>query len=254
MTQQKRCTKCKEFKDTSGFSKNKTTKDGFQYQCKPCFSATNKAWSDANKDYRKEQSRLWYEENKERNKATGKTWREANKEKKAAINKAWRDSHKDQIQITRTEWNKNNPNSVRLSAKKWAKKNPERVRANLRRWWKNELATNVHFKLRCAIGKRLNMVIVQNQKGGSAVRDLGCTLEQLKNHLSALFTEGMSWDNWGRGYGHWNIDHIMPLSAFDLRDRQQFLLANHYLNLQPLWYEDNMAKSDKIPYELLRTA
>ena len=54
----------------------------------------------------------------------------------------------------------------------------------------------------------------------------------------------MTWDN----YGLWVIDHIIPLSSFDLTDRNQMLDAVRFKNLQPLWYEDNQSKikEDKI--------
>ena len=33
-----------------------------------------------------------------------------------------------------------------------------------------------------------------------------CTIEELRQHIEAQFTEGMSWNN----YGKWHIDHIIP--------------------------------------------
>lgn len=81
-------------------------------------------------------------------------------------------------------------------------------------------------------------------KAGSAVRDLGCTTEELRAYLEAQFRLGMSWDNYGKG--GWEIDHITPLASFDLTDREQFLKACHYTNLQPLWHHENRAKGDKL--------
>jgi len=63
---------------------------------------------------------------------------------------------------------------------------------------------------------------------------------ELMAYLEALFTPGMTWDN--RGLYGWHIDHIKPLASFDLTDREQFLQACHYTNLQPLWWQDNLKK------------
>jgi len=52
----------------------------------------------------------------------------------------------------------------------------------------------------------------------------------------------MSWDNYG--YYGWHVDHIIPLSAFDLTDPIQFKKAMYYTNLQPLWMEENLAKKN----------
>lgn len=96
--------------------------------------------------------------------------------------------------------------------------------------------------------KRLQMAIKKDQKSGSAVRDLGCSIDYLKSYLEDRFYirdtgEEMSWDNYGvKG---WNIDHIRPLAFFDLTAREQFLEACHYTNFQPLWWEDNIAKGAK---------
>jgi hypothetical protein len=77
-----------------------------------------------------------------------------------------------------------------------------------------------------------------NAKAGSAVSDLGCSIPELKAYLEKMFQPGMTWENWGA----WHIDHIIPLASFDLTDREQFLKACHYTNLQPLWAPDNQRK------------
>jgi hypothetical protein len=88
--------------------------------------------------------------------------------------------------------------------------------------------------------QRLCAAIRHKSKKGSAVRDLGCTIEELKQHLESQFGPGMSWEN----YGKWHIDHIIPLSSFDLSKRDELLKACHYTNLQPLWAKDNIKKSN----------
>jgi hypothetical protein len=51
---------------------------------------------------------------------------------------------------------------------------------------------------------------------------------------------GMTWDNWGK---IWELDHIVPLWKFDLTNREQFLKADNYTNLQPLTIEDHKKKT-----------
>ncbi len=111
---------------------------------------------------------------------------------------------------------------------------------------KNRLiSTDLQYKIKSHLRSRLGSALKKEKKVGSFVRDLGCTIPELKAHLESKFQIGMTWENWGRGKGNWNIDHIIPLSAFTLTDRQHFLLACNYLNLQPLWFEENMIKGHK---------
>jgi len=101
--------------------------------------------------------------------------------------------------------------------------------------------TDELFRLACILRSRVRSALKNNQKTGSAVRDLGCTLAELKTHIESLFQPGMTWEN----HGDWHIDHKKPLASFDLTDRIQFLQACHYTNLQPLWAAFNLSKSDK---------
>ena len=69
---------------------------------------------------------------------------------------------------------------------------------------------------------------------------LGCDYMFIKDYLETKFTEGMSWEN----YGKWHIDHIIPLSS--AKTKEEFYKLCHYTNLQPLWAEENLKKYNKI--------
>ena len=74
---------------------------------------------------------------------------------------------------------------------------------------------------------------------------LGCSMKDFRNYIESQFEPGMTWEN--HGYRGWHIDHIIPISYFDLSDPEQQKLCFNYRNLQPLWWKDNRKKSDKVP-------
>ena len=114
---------------------------------------------------------------------------------------------------------------------------------NLKKYHNNRRMSDVQYRLQKSLRSRLYSAIKGNKKTGSAVHDLGCTVTKLKVYLESKFTEGMNWANWSF-YG-WHIDHIKPLSSFDLDDIEQLKQACHYTNLQPLWGLENMRKGAK---------
>jgi hypothetical protein len=81
----------------------------------------------------------------------------------------------------------------------------------------------------------------KREKHGGSYEMLGYDRDQLMDHMSSLFTEGMSWDN----YGEWHIDHIVPVSLMFEYGVTEPNLVNALDNLQPLWAEDNLKKSNK---------
>ena len=89
-------------------------------------------------------------------------------------------------------------------------------------------------RLRCRLNKALNGQI----KTESTMALVGCSPEKLCAWLEMHFDEGMTWHN-----RHlWHIDHIRPIASFD---NPADPACWHWSNLQPLWAEDNLTKSDK---------
>jgi len=77
-------------------------------------------------------------------------------------------------------------------------------------------------------------------KKSRAYEILGAEWDFVKNYIESMFKEGMTWEN----HGEWHIDHIIPISSGKTED--EVIKLCHYSNLQPLWAEENLLKSDKI--------
>ena len=203
---------------------------------------TQKDWKDITdpKLRRKAYKKFWAKNNVESRKKSTKKWELNNKNKI----KIYNDLNKDKIKNRKSKWYYLNKNDVQTINKEWRLKNKDRLKKYKSSYNKTKESISVQYKLSNRLRHRLRMALKKEFKSGSAVKDLGCSIEELKLHLESKFQPGMSWDNWDR-YG-WHIDHIKPLASFDLTDRKQFLEACHYTNLQPLWATDNIIKGDKI--------
>ena len=124
-------------------------------------------------------------------------------------------------------------------SKKWINENEERWKEYYNKWQKeyqqNKYNTDPIYKLKMCVGARIRMALKSQGKNklGKSIEYLGCDYEYLKQYIENQFTEGMGWNN----YGEWEMDHIIPISKGG---------SFHYTNLQPLWWKDNLRKSNKI--------
>lgn len=135
-----------------------------------------------------------------------------------------------------------NKEKIKEKNKKYQQNNKQKLCNYMKEYRKERYDKDIQFRISTILRSRLGKAIKDEFKIGSAIKDLGCSITELKRYLESKFLIGMSWDNYG--LEGWHIDHIKPLSAFDLSDRKQILEACHYTNLQPLWAKDNLSKSD----------
>jgi hypothetical protein len=110
-------------------------------------------------------------------------------------------------------------------------------------YFSSRLETNSSYRLICRLRGRLWQAIKKKARNGSAVRDLGCTIEELWVHLESKFQPGMTRENLG---AEWVVDHIFPLSKANLQDKAEFLAANNWRNLQPLTPYENAVKKSSV--------
>jgi hypothetical protein len=199
----KTCQICKEQKPESEYGKRSDTKDGLHYQCKVC--------------------------NRKKSSQYLQTYRLENPPQKRGKKKT---HTKEQILANRKEWNNKR------------KQDPEyRKRLNKQTYkWKCErFKIDPVYKLQKSIRDSLYRHLKFNRKTPYDTI-IGCTWDELKQHIESQFQDGMTWDNWSKD--GWHIDHIIPLISAS--NENELYLLNHYTNLQPLWAPDNLSKGGRI--------
>ena len=87
---------------------------------------------------------------------------------------------------------------------------------------------------------RKYLIILNISKKNKTFEIVGCSPQFLKEHLEKQFVDGMTWEN----RSEWHIDHKIPLSS--AKTEEELYKLCHYTNLQPLWAEENLKKSNKI--------
>jgi hypothetical protein len=219
--ERKICRKCKIEKFLDDFSKDKGSTDGHYLYCKECCKLSYQSKFNLIKEKKRFYSKKYNIENKEKIQSYRKEYRINNREKA----KEYRIKNKEKQKSYNKEYSINNRERI----------NKYKKNRNL-----NEPICNLINNVRSRLKKYLKSTgITKNKKTFDII---GCPPQQLKEHLEKQFVDGMSWDNYS--FHSWHIDHIIPLSSAKTEEDLKKLC--HYTNLQPLWAEDNLKKSNKI--------
>ena len=230
----KTCTKCKIEKEVTEFTKDKKTKDGLTYTCKFCY----KEYRENNKQRIKEIHKEYNETNKERISEQKKQYYLANKERI----KEYIENNKERRKEQRKEYYKNNKERLKAIQNEYDKNNKERIKQYKKEYIRERRKVDPLFKMSCNLRNRTSQAFKNKgySKNTKTQEMLVVDWEVCKAHIERQFIKGMSWKN----QGEWHIDHIIPLASANTEEELKKLC--HYSNLQPLWADDNLIKSDKI--------
>jgi hypothetical protein len=200
------CKKCGDEKLICEFGVLNRNNDGLNTSCKVCYNKKQQKWRKDNINYVITKRKKLYYDNQDKNKEYSKQYYYENK------------IHYNKVS---SKWNKQNFEKRKEICKKYSQK-PE-------------------VKLRSNLGHRIYLFLKSKShtKNKKTEEMLGCDFIFFINYLELKFTEGMSWEN----YGKWHVDHIIPLSSAETEEDVYNLC--HYTNLQPLWAIDNLKKGKK---------
>jgi hypothetical protein len=152
-------------------------------------------------------------------------WRSENKLRHCNYSRAWYEAHKEYATARQKEYAKSHPD-IR-----------KKCMDNYRSTARGKVCHNISSLMRKSL---------KNKKGGLSWEALvGYNVYDLINHLESLFTNDMSWDNYGM---YWQIDHIIPVTAFNFETPNDIDFKRCWAidNLQPLPKHDNLSKQGKV--------
>jgi len=166
-----------------------------------------------------------------------------------------RSSHRKEINKRIAVWREKNPDKI----KEYTQQRMERLRTDAEykkgvnrrlseyRRRAAELGTNSHLatRMRVRINNALSKHLKYPDKMPALAHLVGCNVVEYKKNIESQWRDGMTWDSWAKD--GWHIDHIVPCSAFDLRDEKQMLECFNWKNTQPLWAKENIKKAGKLP-------
>jgi hypothetical protein len=241
----KKCNKCGVEKGVDEFSKDSS--NNCYKRCKVC-KDYDKKYKLENKDKIRKYNLDSRNKNQERDKKYREQYRLKNKDRILSRIKKYRLENKDKVKEQSKKYNKTyyrkNKDRERSRLRKYNAENKIKIRQyKIKRYYSDPA-----YRILQCLRPRVKDVLKGVLKSQSTIELLGCTALDLKNYLSKHFLPGMSWENYGKGIGKWNIDHIIPCNIFYFIDPSEQKQCFHYTNLRPLWERGpggNFEKQDK---------
>jgi hypothetical protein len=196
----------------------------------------NKQWRLENKEYVKERDKAYRLKNKEYFKEYSRVYSLKNKEYVNKKSRDWRLKNKEREK----EYRLKNKERNKASHKEWRLKNRE----HMRKYHKVRLSdpiVRMQHNMRCGMTGALS----GKQKSHSTMEIIGCSVEELFQHLESCET----WESWmtreNYGKNGWDVDHITAVANWDANCPLQFILCWDKSNLQPMEHIENIKKGNK---------
>jgi hypothetical protein len=161
---------------------------------------------------------------------------EEQKERIRELNRLRYSKNSEACKKRSTEWAKKNHDRVCASRKRYTQKNSEKILA----YQRNRRKTDE----RCAITNRMRVgfraMIRGKQKKCNVTEFIGVCRDEFLKIMESKFKDGMTWENT-------QIDHYVPLSYFDVKNREDMFVAWNPLNLNPCFPYQNARKFTNLP-------
>lgn len=275
----KTCTKCDQTKPIDEFNWANKSQGRRHARCRVCAGEASKAsyakTYQRDKDSIRQKNKVWYEANRERMAVYRKGHYEANKAKTLQQTREYKQKNRELVRQRNRKWREANPERCRETGRACRRANPKKYNACARRYRERHADTlrqrrrehyaknrdqlnaqasarrrkqyreDPNYRIAHGLRSRLRDAIHSQgvRKAAKTFQLLGCTIQEFRAHIEALFYDGMSWDTMGCRRTQWQLDHIVAVALFDLTDPTQQRSCFHWSNIQPLWWADHQVKT-----------
>ncbi len=102
---------------------------------------------------------------------------------------------------------------------------------------------NIKRKYQIAL-RRLYTTKCKNTK---ILQFIGCDKNYFITHINNFLIDDMCNNNFGN---KWGLDHIVPITLFNIDNEDELKLAYNYLNIMPMFNYDNKVKGASIHFSI----
>lgn len=192
-----------------------------------------------NPEKRKLEAKRYYRKNWDKIKEV----RVENKEKLAKASKEWSKRNRERAYELNAQYRERNKDKISKRGKLYKEKNKVAI-AKRRSIQEKEKKLNPVYKLSTTIRSLIRDSFIRNglRKSGKTENILGCSIEFFIEYILSKCPEGITISDFGK-FGY-HIDHRIPISI--AKTEEEVIKLCHYTNLQPLFWRDNLSKSNKI--------
>jgi len=158
-------------------------------------------------------------------------------------NKEYNQNNKETIKEYKKEYYNNNKESKKEYQKEYNQNNKETIKEYKKEYQKNRLASDPYFKFTRNLRTRICLAFESQSKNGKtkACAEYGIDFAAIYDHVGEKPAD------------NYHLDHIIPLSVFNLDDAEHVRLAHLPENLRWLPGKENLEKHDFVDWSLIKS-
>ena len=169
-------------------------------------------------------------------------------------NRKYNKKHHEKVNKKKQEYFEKNRDKFLEYHKNYREINKDKIRETIRIRDRQRRKEDIHYYLKKTISRSIGYYLKLNnsrKNGGSTLKSLPYTMEELKQHLEKQFEPWMNWENRGifsknwddndSSTWAWSIDHIVPQAElpYTTMNEENFFKCWALENLRPLNAKQN---------------